>query len=119
MPRTAPGHGSVQNRGAGRVPRPSLLFAVENRSADRCKAVYTGDDHMVGAAGAMDNQEVPVLVPAAHDPNVYVVRVKHQVPGQGFRPGDGGTVGVLGVGASAVADDVLPTRGVIEYPVHI
>ena len=57
----------------------------------------------------MDDQEVPALIPAAHDPNVYVVRIKHQVTGQDFRPGDCGAVGVLGVGATAVADDVLPS----------
>lgn len=66
----------------------------------------------------MDDQEVPALIPAAHDPNVYVVRVKHQITGQGFLPGDAGAVSVLGVGATAVADDVS-TRGVIKYPVHI
>ena len=67
----------------------------------------------------MNDQEVPVLVPAAHDPNVYVVWVKHQITGQGFLPGDGGAVGVLGMGTTAVADDVLAARGVVENPIDI
>ena len=66
----------------------------------------------------MDDQEVSTLVPASHDPNVYVIRVKHQITGQGLLPGDGVAVGVLGGGPAAVADDVLPAADVVEYPVY-
>ena len=85
---------------------------------DGGKAVRAGDDHIVGAEGTVDDQQISPLVPSAHNANVGVLRVKHQVAGQGLVPGDGCAVGVLGVGAPAMADDVLAAGDVVEYPVH-
>lgn len=66
----------------------------------------------------MDDQEVPVFVPAAHDADVFIVWVKYQVAGKGLIPGDGVAVGVLGVCPSAVAYDVFAARHIVKYPVH-
>lgn len=95
-----------------------FLVPVVHGPPDRGKAVRVSDDHIVGAEGTVDDQQVSALVPAAHDTHMGVLRVKHQITGQGLLPGDGGAVGVLGVGAPAVADDVLAAGYVVKYPVH-
>lgn len=65
----------------------------------------------------MDHQQAAALVPAADDPDVFVAGVENQIAGLGLIPLDRVAVGVLGVGASAVTDDVFPAAGVVEYPV--
>ena len=66
----------------------------------------------------MDDQEIPRLVPTAYDAHVFISGVEHQIPREGLVPGDGGAVCVLGMGATAVTDDILPAADIIEYPIR-
>lgn len=47
-----------------------------------------------------------------------IVRVKYQIARLGILSSDIGAVGVLGVGAAAMTDDVVAVGGVIDHPVH-
>ena len=64
----------------------SGLFSVILRSGNGHKAACPGDDHIVRAAGAVNHQQISILVSAADDANMGIVRVKHQVTGLGVRP---------------------------------
>ena len=81
------------------------------------KALQAGDDHIVGSAGAVDDQQIAVFVPAAYNANMGVLWIKHQITRLGLLPGDGGTVGVLGVCPSAMADDVFAAGDIIKHPI--
>ena len=59
-----------------------------------------------------------MLVPTAHNADVGVSRIEHQVARDGLIPGDGGAVAMLGMGPAAVADDVAAASDVIEDPIH-
>ena len=91
------------------------LLCEKLRPADAREAGRAGYDHVVGAAGTVDDLEIAGLVTAADDADVGILRVKNQVAGQGLLPGDGGTIGVLGVGSAAVADVVCAARGVVIH----
>jgi len=65
----------------------------------------------------VDCQQIAALVPAADDADVLIVRVEYEITGDGLRPCDLRAVGMLGVGAAAVAENVVPARGVVEYPI--
>lgn len=95
-----------------------MLLCEKLRHANACEAGRAGYNHVVGAAGTVDNLEVARLVAAADDADVGILRVENQVAGQGLLPGDGGAIGVLGVGSAAVADVVCAARGVVEHPIH-
>ena len=47
-----------------------------------------------------------------------IVRVKYKIARLGILSSDIGAVGVLGVGAAAMTDDVVAVGGVIDHPVH-
>ena len=66
----------------------------------------------------MDDEQAAVLVSAAHDPHMDVLRVKYQVPGLGLGPQDRGAGAMLGGGSAAVAYDILAPGGVVKYPIH-
>ena len=83
--------------GRGSFARAPCSFSVIDRSADGSKATFSCDDHIVGAAGAVDDQEIPRLVPTAYDAHVFISGVEHQIPREGLVPGDGGAVCVLGM----------------------
>lgn len=87
-------------------------------SADGGKSLLAGDDHIVGAEGTVDDQNIAALVPTTDNPNMSVLRVKDQITDLCLRPGNAGTVAVLCHSATAMADDVLAVRGVVEHPVH-
>lgn len=69
------------------------------------------------SAGAVDDEQISVGVPAAHNADMGIIWVKHKVSGQGLTPVYGGSVAVLRRGSSAVADDVTAARLIIEYPI--
>ena len=70
-------------------------------------SLQPGDHRVVVPAGAVDDEQLPVLVPAAHDAHVGVLRVKHQVAGLGILPVDRLTVAVLGGEAAAIANHIF------------
>lgn len=76
------------------------------------------NDHIVIATGTVQNQNTAALVPAAHNSNMGILRVKDQISNLCVRPGDIGAVTVLGHSSSSVADDVLAACGIVKHPVH-
>ena len=102
-------------------PAAVLLILVRKvyRPANGCKALDAGDHHIVVSAGAVDDEQIAALIPAAYDAHVGVLWVKYQIAGHRLIPRNGGTVTVLCRCPSPVADDVLAARGVVEYPVDI
>ena len=96
---------------------PLDLFPVILRSADRSEADLSSHYRIIGAAGAVDDEDISAAVEAAYDPHMTVARVKDEVARLGIAPADGCAVAVLGRGAAAMADDVLPSALVIEYPI--
>ena len=100
------------------VPQVPLCTSITNWSANRGKSLLAGDDHIVGAEGTVDDQNIAALVPAADDSNMGILRVKDQITDLSLRPRNAGTVAVLRHSATAMADDVLAACGVIKYPVH-
>ena len=92
------------------------LLAVAARSADGGKPLQAGQDDIVLAAGAVNDQRLAALVRADEYAHMAVTGVKHQIAGQGFAPRDWGAVAVLAGSAAAVTDDVA--QRVVEYPVH-
>ena len=98
-------------------PWDLFLLSVVHGTSDGGKALRTGDDHIVGSAGAVDDQQIAVFVPAAYNANMGVLWIKHQITRLGLLPGDGGTVGVLGVCPSAMADDVFAAGDIVKHPI--
>lgn len=81
-----------------------IALPVVLRHSNRNKAADPGNHHIVqAAAGAVDNQQIPVFVSTSHNANVFILRIKYQIAGLGFAPGNVGTIGMLGIGAAAVA----------------
>lgn len=75
------------------------------------------NDHIVIAAGTVQNQNTAALVPAAHNSNMGILRVKDQISNLCVRPGDIGAVTVLGHSSSSVADDVFAAGDIIKHPI--
>ena len=65
----------------------------------------------------MDNEQLSVLIPAAHNTHVLVAWVEDQIPREGLIPGDFRTVIVLHGGSTPVAYDVLAACHIVEYPI--
>ena len=95
-----------------------ILFPVIQGAPNRGKALQAGDDHIVGSTGAVDDQQIAVFIPAAYDSYMGVLWVKYQVAGLDLIPLERVAVGVLGVGPTAVADDIFTVADIIESPVH-
>lgn len=93
------------------------LFAIKYRFRHAGKAGGASNDYVVGAAGTVDNQQIAIVIPVAHDAYVFILRVKHQISRLGLVPRDVGTVGVLHVDTAAVAYDVLSIRDIVKYPI--
>ena len=75
-------------------------------------------DHVISAAVAVDDQQVPGGVTEADDAYMVIIGVEHQISWLGFAPGNGFAVSVLGCGTAALADFVFTAGGVVKYPVH-
>ena len=96
---------------------PLDLFPVILRSADRSEADLSSHHHIIGAAGAVDDEDISAAVEAADDPHMTVAKIKDEVARLGIVPTDGCAVAVLGRRPSTMADDVLPSALVVEYPI--
>ena len=90
-------HGRAQNASHGETHFPAgnaphretfQLFRIVQRSAYGGKALLFRDDHVVVAVGAVDNQNVAIRIPAAHNANVGIFRVEYQIARLGLGPGD-------------------------------
>ena len=95
----------------------AACFGVVLRSSDRGKALQSGHDHIVIAAGAVDDEQFTVCVPAANDAHMGIIRVEYQVTGLCVRPRNIGAIAVLCGGSSAMTDNVAATRGIVEHPI--
>ena len=40
-----------------------------------------GDDQVVVAVGTVDDEQLPIIIPATHDAHMGILRIKHQVVG--------------------------------------
>lgn len=83
--------------------RNFVSWCVVLGSAYGGKANFPGDYNIVLSAGAVDNQDISICVPAAYNTHMTIARIKYKVAGLGIGPSNPGTVGVLGVCAPAVA----------------
>ena len=95
-----------------------LDSCIEMWSGNRCKAFYSCYHHIVGTAGAVDHKQVAVRVPAAYNADVGVIRVKYEIAGKRFTPGDFRAIAVLHMRAAAVSDYIRSICGVIKHPVY-
>ena len=65
---------------------PLDLFPVILRSADGSKADLSSHYHIIGAVGAVDDEDISAVVEAAYDPHMTVARVKDKVAGERIVP---------------------------------
>lgn len=84
---------------------------------NRGKALLAGNDHIIISAGAVNDQQLSVCVPAANDAHMGIIRVEHQVTGLCVRPRNIGAIAVLHGGSTAVADDIAAARLIVEHPI--
>lgn len=59
------------------LPIPTDLFTVVFRPANRGKAAFPRHHHIVRSAGAVDDEQFTVCVPAANDANMGIIRIEH------------------------------------------
>lgn len=83
------------------------LWYVISRSTNSSKPLQPGDRRVVVPAGAVEDEQLPVLVPATHNTHVGVLQAKDQVAGQDLVPGDRIAVTMLGGGSAAVANNIF------------
>ena len=57
-------------------------------SADRGEVLFPGNDHIVMAAGTMDDEDIAAFIPTGDDPHMGVVGVEYQIAGKCICPGD-------------------------------
>ena len=86
--------------------------------ADRSKAFLSGNNHVVVAARAMHDLNVSVPVPARHDADVFIIRIKGEVADLCVLPADWRAVAMLHSRTAAVADNIAAARGVVKGPIH-
>ena len=70
----------------GASRRSFLSVCVVVGPCDGGEALQTSNDHIVIAAGAVNDQQFSVCVPAAYDPHMTVARVKDKVAGERIVP---------------------------------
>ena len=63
-----------------KLGRISLSGKV-GRPADGGEPIRAGNDYIVRAAGTVDNEQVPVCIPAAHDAHMAVAGIEYKVAG--------------------------------------
>ena len=97
--------------------RPSIICIVYGM-ADRSKAFLSGNNHVVVAAGAMHDLNVSVLVPACHNADVFIIRIKGEVADLCVLPADWRTVAMLHSRTAAVADNIAAVCCVVKGPIH-
>ena len=77
-------HFTINRTGASR--RSFLSVCVVVGPCDRGEALQTSNDHIIITAGAVDHQQISVLVSAANDAHMGIIRVERQVTGLCIRP---------------------------------
>lgn len=82
------------------------------------KALQAGDHHIILAERTVDDEHVSAFISATYDSHMLIIGIEHQIAGLGLIPRDGGTVGVLGMGAPAVTNYILAAGGVVKGPIH-
>lgn len=60
----------------GRTIKSFLARQKHSGSTDRCKTNFTCYNHIVGSAGAVDDKQISVFVPAAHNTHMERTAVK-------------------------------------------
>ncbi len=91
---------------AGSCKLKDLFFTIELWRGDRNKSTCSRNHHIVqAAAGTVDHQQISVFIPASYESNVLVLRVKAKSPGWASL-GNICAVGMLGIGAAAMANDI-------------
>ena len=100
------------------APKVPLFTSIVRWPTNGSKTFLACNDHIVVAAGTVQDQDIAALVPAAHNSNMGILRVKDQITDLRLGPGDAGAVAMLGHGSTAVADDVLTACGIVKHPVH-
>ena len=58
-----------------------LLFAVIIRPCYGDEAFDTGNDHIVVAAGAVDDEQISVLISTADDADMFIAGIEYQIAG--------------------------------------
>ena len=58
-----------------------MLFGIIVRPGNRGKPLHPRDDHIVVPTGTVDDDQIAVLIPAAHDPNVFVTGINTRSSG--------------------------------------
>ena len=111
-------HGETSFRQELRLTVRFILFPVIQGAPNGGKALQAGDNHIVGSACAVDNQQIAVFVPAAHNTDMSIFWIEYQIAGLGLLPGDRGTVGVLHTSTTAMADNIFAVADIIESPVN-
>ena len=59
-----------------------LLLGVILRSGDGSKSLYPSNDHIVIAAGTMDDEDISVFIPTGDNPHMGVIRIEYQIAGK-------------------------------------
>ena len=64
----------------------NVLILKNIEPTDIRKAFRAGNHHIISTAGAMDDEQIAILIPPAHNAHMAIVRVKHQVAGLSLAP---------------------------------
>ena len=65
---------------------------------------FAGNDHIVIAAGTMDDEDIAAFIPPGDDSHMAVIRVKYEIAGKCVCPGDRRAAGMLAGRAAAMTD---------------
>ena len=98
--------------------KPLIRFIVIDWPANGSKALQTGDYHIILAERTVDDEHVSAFISATYDSHMLIIGIEHQIAGLGLIPRDGGTVGVLHMSTTAMADNIFAVADIIESPVH-
>lgn len=97
--------------------RPSIICIVYG-TTDHNKAFLSGNNYVVIAAGAMHDLNAAVPVPACHNADVFIIRIKGEVADLCVLPADWRTVAMLHSRTAAVADNIAAVCCVVKSPVY-
>ena len=86
--------------------------------ANRGEAAFPRHNHIILAAGTVDDHDITAAVKAADNTDMAVTRIKDKVSRLGVTPSNRRTVAVLRSGPAAMPNDVLSAALVVEYPIH-
>lgn len=73
-------HGETSFRQELRLTVRFILFPVIQGASNGGKALQAGDDHIVGSAGTVDDQQIAVFIPATHNTNMSIFWIAINAP---------------------------------------